>query len=202
MNDNPRFAAIADIGEKALLLGFFLFAVVRLGPGLASKPFNGLFLLSELIPVVLVLIRKPGAIVLKPHVMLVAFLGTGLALLCGGGVVIGPPVVAAPLMFAGLCFSLTAKLFLNTSFGFLAANRGVKRNGPYQLVRHPIYAGYIVTQIGFLMMNFSSWNVLMLSLTWTFQILRILIEEDVLGADPTYGHYSAQVRYRLVPGLF
>mgnify|MGYP003582584186 CR=1 FL=1 len=202
MNNHPRIAAIADIGEKLLLICFFLFALVRLGPGLTNKPFNMLFLLSELIPVVLVLLRKPGAIVLKPHVMLVAFLGTGMALLCGDGVVIGPPAVAVPLMFAGLCFSLTAKLFLNTSFGFLAANRGVKQAGPYQLVRHPIYAGYILTQIGFLMMNFSGWNVLVLSLTWLFQILRIMTEEEVLGADPAYASYRDHVRYRLVPGLF
>lgn len=202
MQNPPRLAAIVDLVEKLVLFGFFVLVLTRLGPGLADKPFNILFLLSEFLPVAFVLIRKPGVIVLDPYVILVAFLGTAMALLCNGGIAIAPSTVGVPLMLMGLLFSLTAKLFLNTSFGFLAANRGIKLSGPYRWVRHPMYAGYFITQAGFLLLNFSTWNLLMLSLAWAFQVMRIIEEEKVLGIDAIYIDYRNRVPYRVIPGLF
>jgi protein-S-isoprenylcysteine O-methyltransferase Ste14 len=108
----------------------------------------------------------------------------------------------AILMLAGLIVQLAAKLTLRRSFGAVAANRGVKVGGPYRLVRHPMYAGYLMTHIGFLLTNPSAWNALAYSVCTIAQIGRILAEERLLTADGKYRDLAASVRYRLVPGVF
>ena len=105
------------------------------------------------------------------------------------------------MMIAGLAINVAAKLFLNRSFGVVAANRGVKRGGPYRLVRHPMYLGYIVTQFGFLLSGFSIANLALYLAAWTLQVLRIIEEERFLTRDPAYRNYRGKVRYRLIPGL-
>src|SRR5438093_1166549 len=84
-------------------------------------------------------------------------------------------------------------------FGLAAANRGVKRAGPYRLLRHPMYAGYALTQIAFLLLNPGLWNLAVYALSWGVQVLRIRAEERVLLEDPAYRAYAGEVRYRLLP---
>ena len=106
------------------------------------------------------------------------------------------------MMSGGLAISIAAKLFLNRSFGIVAANRGVKSGGPYRLVRHPMYLGYITTQVGFLIDNFTLLNALLYAGSWTLQILRIREEEGILAKDDIYAAYSQRVRWRLLPGVY
>ena len=72
-------------------------------------------------------------------------------------------------MMAGLCVNISAKLFLNRSFGIVAANRGIKRGGPYRLVRHPMYFGSILTQVGFVLASFKLTTLALYLVAWTFQ---------------------------------
>ena len=51
------------------------------------------------------------------------------------------------LVVLGTCFQLWSKLVLRRSFGIAPANRGVKMGGPYRLVRHPMYAGYLAAHV-------------------------------------------------------
>jgi protein-S-isoprenylcysteine O-methyltransferase Ste14 len=113
-----------------------------------------------------------------------------------------PIKLAAFLMVSGLFVSLAAKAFLRRSFGIVAASRGVRRGGPYRLVRHPMYSGYVITQIGFLLLNPSLWNVAVYAVTWGTLLLRVREEEAFLSQDPAYRAYQGDVRYRLLPGLF
>jgi protein-S-isoprenylcysteine O-methyltransferase Ste14 len=92
--------------------------------------------------------------------------------------------------------------YLGRSFGVVAANRGLKVNGPYRLVRHPIYFAHFVTTSGFLVANFSPWNAALFAVFAVCQVARIWAEERVLSATADYAAYSAQVRWRLIPGLF
>jgi protein-S-isoprenylcysteine O-methyltransferase Ste14 len=82
------------------------------------------------------------------------------------------------------------------------ANRGIKLTGPYRLVRHPMYAGYLLVHLGVLILMFSPINVLIYAIGWWAQILRILAEERLLSQDPAYADYMGRVRWRLIPGLF
>ena len=59
--------------------------------------------------------------------------------------------IAEAITISGFVLQLSAKLTLRRSFGVVAANRGVKASGPYRLVRHPMYAGYALTHVGFLL---------------------------------------------------
>jgi len=84
----------------------------------------------------------------------------------------------------------------------MAANRGVKRHGPYRLIRHPMYLGYAVTQIGFALLNPVWSNFLIYGAAFGLQIFRLKAEEGLLVQDPIYAAYMQRVRYRLAPGLF
>jgi protein-S-isoprenylcysteine O-methyltransferase Ste14 len=48
----------------------------------------------------------------------------------------------------------------------------------------------------------SLWNLVIYAVAWFAQIFRLLAEERLLGEDESYRTYQAQVRYRLVPGVF
>ena len=94
------------------------------------------------------------------------------------------------------------KLTLGRSFGLVPANRGVVIRGPYALVRHPIYSGYLITHLSFLIAHPSWWNAVVIGIADTALILRALIEERVLNGDAEYQAYCRRVEWHLVPGVF
>ena len=193
---------VIDLLERALLLLVLGWFLVRFVPSFTEEPYNLLLAVSEAFTVLLVLIRKPGQMASTPYAWTVAVVGTCAPLLVmpEGGIIISP-AVGASFMFAGLLLSLSAKLFLNRSFGIVAANRGVKRGGPYRLVRHPMYLGYFVTQISFLLLSMSLWNVAVYGIGWFALLLRMDAEEAFLSRDAQYRDYAEAVRYRLIPGI-
>lgn len=113
-----------------------------------------------------------------------------------------PDSLGVLLLVAGTAVEVHAKLFLGRSFGLVAADRGIVLNGPYRIVRHPIYLGYLVTHIGFLLTNWSLRNIAAYLVVYCFQIARILAEERLLKTNGLYRAYCEQVRYRLMPGVF
>jgi protein-S-isoprenylcysteine O-methyltransferase Ste14 len=162
-------------------------------------------LLSEASVVAFVLIRRFAREVShKPADWFAALLGTTAPLLIRptGGEALLPAFACVTLMFVGIGIQIAAKLSLRRSFGVVAANRGVKRGGPYRIVRHPMYAGYFMTQIAFLLANPSAWNGAVYALAFSLQISRIFMEERVLNRDLAYREFAQAVRYRLAPGLF
>ena len=61
-----------------------------------------------------------------------------------------PICVTAMISALGLALVVVGKITLGRSFGLVPANRGVVVRGPYTFVRHPIYTGYLVTHVAFL----------------------------------------------------
>lgn len=106
------------------------------------------------------------------------------------------------LQCLGLALQFAAKATLGRSFGLLPAQRRIVVRGPYRWVRHPIYLGYLVGHIGFLLVNLSWHNAAVFAALYAAQAYRIVREERVLAADPDYRAYRTRVRWRLVPGLF
>ena len=97
---------------------------------------------------------------------------------------------------------ISTKVALGVSFGLVAANRGVRVSGPYRFVRHPMYAGYVITHVGLCSAMPSAINALLYVCALSLQIVRIKREERVLMQDQQYRDFSARVRYRLLPGVF
>jgi protein-S-isoprenylcysteine O-methyltransferase Ste14 len=115
---------------------------------------------------------------------------------------IAPESVGMVLQVAGTLFAISAKAFLGRSFGIVAANRGIVVGGPYRIVRHPIYLGYFVTHVGFLLANWSPHNIGLYIVIYFFQISRILAEERILREDESYVAYCQCVNRRLIPFIF
>ncbi len=103
---------------------------------------------------------------------------------------------------AGTALGVSGVLSLNRSLGLLPANRGVRSGGAYRLVRHPLYASYVVTHAGYLTSNFTAWNVGIALTALAAQVVRIAGEEAVLSRDPEYVAYKARTRWRLLPFVY
>ena len=192
-----------DLAERAFVMVLMVLFLVRLAPMIGSGACNLLIAFSEGLSAILILTRRPGAVVATPYAWTIAIAGTCAPLLVApGGERLIPGTAPLILMAAGLAVSISAKIFLRRSFGILPANRGVQLGGPYRLVRHPMYAGYVMTHVGFLVSSFELRNVLAYAACWTAMVLRIRAEEKILSRDPAYRTYQANVRHRLIPGLW
>ncbi|MBW8832964.1 MAG: isoprenylcysteine carboxylmethyltransferase family protein [Burkholderiales bacterium] len=113
-----------------------------------------------------------------------------------------PELVAVAIQGLGMTLQVWAKVTLGRSFGLLPAHRGVVTSGPYAWVRHPIYLGYLVSHIGFLLANLSVRNFVVLVGLYGLQMVRMVLEERVLGcASAEYRSYLQTVRWRFVPGV-
>lgn len=116
---------------------------------------------------------------------------------------LAPEWFGAALQLVSMGWQFTAKIVLGRSFGLLPAQRGLVTAGPYRIVRHPIYCGYLIGHIGFLAANFSWRNAAVLVLLYIAQVVRIQREEAMLAAsDANYRRYQQQVRWRLLPWVF
>ena len=195
--------AVLDRFEQVLVV--LLYSVLTIRVFHSDNPFRYLLLASESAVVIFVLIRRPtDAVSVVFGEWMLAFTATAATLL----VVPVPnhlPMLAplgVGLFVVGALFQVSAKLALNRSFGIAPANRGIKRAGPYRYVRHPMYAGYFINNIGLLLLMLSFTNFAVYAIAWTAQVLRVLAEERLLGQDPAYRDYTADVRWRVIPGIF
>ena len=112
------------------------------------------------------------------------------------------PIVGGALQMIGQALALSATLALGRSFGIVAANRGIQTGGLYRIVRHPLYAAYLLAFGGYVLAHPSHLNSGVLLVWVGIQMARIHAEERLLGADPCYCAYAARVRFRLLAGIW
>jgi protein-S-isoprenylcysteine O-methyltransferase Ste14 len=177
---------------------------VRVGAVAGQQPWEVAILLPQgLVVAFMILRRRPTMVTTRPWDWFIALMGTASPMLVApGGQSLTSPAVGVALIFAGLGLSVWATLSLRRSFGLAAANRGVVQSGAYGVVRHPIYAGYLLGDVGFLLMNPTARNFGLYLLALGLAVARIQAEEKLLRADPVYAAFMARVRYRLVPWLY
>jgi protein-S-isoprenylcysteine O-methyltransferase Ste14 len=110
--------------------------------------------------------------------------------------------LSAAVSAVGLALVVLGKMALGRSFGLVPANRGIVVRGPYTFVRHPIYTGYLITHIAFLLANPAPWNFAVILFADSALIVRAMMEERILSADVEYQGYCRRVGWHLVPGVF
>ena len=72
--------------------------------------------------------------------------------------------------------------------------------GPYQYVRHPLYAGGLLLFLGTSLLLGSWYGLLLVLVMIPGGAVRAVLEERVLREElPGYDAYMAQVKYRLIP---
>jgi protein-S-isoprenylcysteine O-methyltransferase Ste14 len=203
----PSRQQVGEIASKLAILALFSSMSVRIAQNAAQTGHvTGLLLLaSEALVVALTLFRRSAATVDRSwRARLLTVLST-----------FGPPLVRpepitpwAPetltvaVSALGLMIVVLGKLSLGRSFGLSPANRGVVSDGLYRFLRHPIYLGYLITHIGFVISSPGDWNLAVLALADVALILRAIREERTLALDEEYRAYMQRVRWRILPGVF
>jgi protein-S-isoprenylcysteine O-methyltransferase Ste14 len=75
--------------------------------------------------------------------------------------------------------------------------------GPYRYLRHPAYAGAILYELAVPFLFASWWALIVSSVSTMVLILRTVLEDRALQAELAgYREYTAQVGYRLLPGIW
>ena len=183
-----------------------LLSINILADFLRTGRLTGLLLLSgEVLVVVLTVMRRPATLINRSFVAglvtLMSVAGPPM-LRAGDAAALAPDLVTTVLSAIGLAIAVVGKASLGRSFGLVPANRGVVVRGPYTLVRHPIYLGYLFTHAAFLAQYPTMWNGIVLVVADSALIVRALLEEKVLSEDVAYQGYCQRVSWHLVPGVF
>ncbi|MBF6991660.1 isoprenylcysteine carboxylmethyltransferase family protein [Cupriavidus sp. IK-TO18] len=214
-NDRPNAAAKLNLREvllevilrcsTALMLCLFAYSAIRQWLADPSRVTLLLLVIASCLTIGLSLfVRVPKKRDWNPITVLCSlgasyyFLGIKLA----PGQHLAPEIVGACLQLVGISWQIYAKLTLRFSFGILPANRGIVSHGAYRFVRHPIYLGYLIADVGFLLTNFGLQNLLVYTGLYALQAVRINREEALLSNDPEYRQYREKVRFRAVPGIY
>lgn len=193
-------------GKVAIVAMFSLMATRLAHDTAVTGHATGLLLVvNEALVVMLTLFRRRAAAVDRSSVARALTVFSTFAPLLvrpASSAALVPDAVTLVISAVGLSFSMMGKLSLGRSFGLAPANRGVVSAGLYRLVRHPIYLGYLITHIGFVIANPVAWNLEILMAGDTALLLRALREERTLAEDQTYREYMQRVRWHVVPGVF
>jgi len=76
-------------------------------------------------------------------------------------------------------------------------------SGPYQIVRHPGYAGSIPPLLGIVLAFGSVWTLIPATVALIITAIRTVLEDQTLQEElPGYREYAGRVRYRLIPGIY
>jgi protein-S-isoprenylcysteine O-methyltransferase Ste14 len=164
---------------------------------IAAKMFALIFLLMTVVLTVTRLPPRNSVAGIEPRVTAIAgtFILLVLAVVPSGKIAPALQVIAVVLIVTGTVFSIFCLYWLGRSFSVMATARRLVVNGPYALIRHPLYVAEAVTTAGIVLSNWSIAALAIGSVWCILQYRRSAYEESVLrAAFPEYDQYA-----RLVP---
>ena len=113
-----------------------------------------------------------------------------------------PPVVtliSIVMIGSGCGLAIWTAFWLGRSFSLAPQARQLVVGGAYAMVRHPLYLCEELAVLGAMLACFSTVAVAIVVIHWSFQLKRMELEEQILGATfPEYADYAAAVP-RLIP---
>lgn len=111
-----------------------------------------------------------------------------------------PGILPTLVALIGYALILWSLLRLGGRFGIAPADRGLITSGPYRIVRHPMYLGELLLR-GALVATAPNLPIALglAGCLALIQVLRIQREERIIR---DYSSYAAQVRFRLLPGVW
>jgi protein-S-isoprenylcysteine O-methyltransferase Ste14 len=100
------------------------------------------------------------------------------------------------MIVPGLVLSVWSLVVLGRSFSISPDDRGLVEKGPYRFVRHPMYAGEMLSFLGLCLAYPSPRNLWITGMIAAMILARINAEESVLSE---YEPYKKSVRWRMIP---
>jgi protein-S-isoprenylcysteine O-methyltransferase Ste14 len=206
---------VAFFGWLAYLQALRLISDVRLLP----KPLTAPALLGGPLPVVLYLafcLIPVGIYVGRPVARerdgrlvprALALVGTLMVLVVGalpqGALLYTPPVwvhgLSTGLSLLAFIVIIAALLFLRRSLSIFPEARRLVVDGPYRVIRHPLYAAELLAMLAFALVTPTGPVVVILAPFIATQVLRSRFEERLLTrVFPTYRAYTSRT-HRLIP---
>ncbi len=124
-------------------------------------------------------------------------------------VIFSLPLKAIMLLLIVAGYSLGAYALIENRFFSgvvrIQSERGhqVVSSGPYRWMRHPGYAGALLTYLATPFFLDSVWTLLPVLFTVAILIIRTSLEDRTLQEElPGYRDYAGKVRFRLLPGIW
>jgi protein-S-isoprenylcysteine O-methyltransferase Ste14 len=191
-NQVRKLSFIFLLSNFTLFIFWILFAVRHIKAYLLyPQNYILIFIISEAIIALLFLFRKKEiSISRKKFDWLISITATFLPLLLIPGGKVTNLNLGINLMTTGVIIQMAAALSLNRSLGIVPANRDIKTNGLYKLIRHPMYLSYFLTYIGYGLVSFSLFNFCLITFTLVSVLIRIKIEETFLNNSTEYEKYK------------
>src|SRR5262249_12831748 len=129
---------------------------------------------------------------------LTAIAGTFFMIVVGavptGPVSASTTVASSALIVLGTVASIYCISWLGRAFSIMATAPGLVMEGPYRVVRHPLYVAEAITMIGIVISKWSIAAVVAGGVSCLLQLRRMFNEERVLRATfPEYEMYAERV---------
>ena len=99
----------------------------------------------------------------------------------------------------GILLSIWSLFALGDSFGVAPSNRGLVELGPYRFIRHPMYAGELLSLLGLCLFSPAILNWVVFAVFGVTVYIRIIEEETLIDG---YYWYTRRVAWRLIPFIW
>lgn len=111
-------------------------------------------------------------------------------------------IFSSAVVLAGTAASILSVYWLGRSFSIFPQARGLVTEGPYRIIRHPLYLAELCVVLGRIWDLNQPWPFVVMLAAIGIQISRMHFEERILLEEfPSYMDYKNRTA-RLIPGLY